>query len=69
MITEKLRNCNGFFTTRRYYDKDKEFSFNFRQRREAFINTDTRRFKIQTSGMDTPPSLAGPLQGLKKLRK
>ena len=29
-------------------DKDKEFLFNFRQWREAFINTDTRRFKIQT---------------------
>ena len=37
-------------------DKGKEFSFNFRQRREAFMNTDTRRFKIQTSDMP----LAGP---------
>ena len=36
-------------------DKDKEFSFNFRQRREAFTNTDTRRFKIQTSEMGPPP--------------
>ena len=37
-------------------DKDKEFSFNFRQRREAFTNTDTRRFKIQTSEMGPPMS-------------
>ena len=44
-------------------DKDKEFLFNFQQRREAFINTDTRRFKIQTSNMRPPPhpTLAGPL--------
>ena len=44
-------------------DKDKEVSFNFRQRRQAFINTDTRRFKIQTSDMGPPPPpppLAGP---------
>ena len=39
-------------------DKDKEFSFNFRQRREALINTDTRRFKIQTSDMGAPPGRA-----------
>ena len=39
-------------------DKDKEFSFNFRQRREAYINTDTRRFKIQTSDMGAPPGRA-----------
>ena len=41
-------------------DKDKEFLFNFRQRREAFINTDMRRFKIQTSDMKHPRPLAGP---------
>ena len=39
-------------------DKDEEFSFNFRQRREALINTDTRRFKIQTSDMGAPPGRA-----------
>ena len=55
-VIEKLQNCNGFFTTHRYppwlrFREDKQFSFNFRQRREAFINTDTRRFKIQTSDM------------------
>ena len=47
-------------------DKDKGFLFNFRQRREAFNNTDTRRFKIQMSnilGPQAPPPspLAGPL--------
>ena len=41
-------------------DKDKEFLFNFRQRREVFINTDMRRFKIQTSDMTHPRPLAGP---------
>ena len=41
-------------------DKDKEFSFNCRQRREALINTDTRRFKIQTSDMGAPPGRASP---------
>ena len=55
-VIEKLRNCNGFFTTHRYppwlrFREDKQFSFNFRERREAFINTDTRRFEIQTSDM------------------
>ena len=30
---------------------DKEFSFNFRRWHEAFLNTNTRRFKIQTSDM------------------
>ena len=39
-------------------DKDKEFSFNFRQRSEALINTDTKRFKIQTSDMGAPPGRA-----------
>ena len=46
-------------------DKDKEFSFNFQQQCEAFINTDTRRFKIQTSNMrdpPPPPTMAGPVQ-------
>ena len=47
MLTEKL-HCNGFFTEHRYplfldSNKDKEFLFNFQQRREAFINTDMRR--------------------------
>ena len=46
-------------------DKDKEFSFNFGQWREAFINTDRRRFKIRTSDMRhppfPPPPPAGPL--------
>ena len=42
-------------------DKDKEFSFNFRQRREAFTNTDTRRFKFQTSEMGPLPPL--PMSG------
>ena len=43
-------------------DKGKEFSFNFRRRRKAFIKTDTTRFKIQTSDMGPPPPLplAGP---------
>ena len=32
-------------------------------KRQAFINTDTRRFKIQTGDMGPPPpSLAGPLK-------
>ena len=46
-------------------DKDKEFSFNFRQRREAFTNTDTRRFKIQTSEMgplSPPPHVRGSIK-------
>ena len=44
-------------------DKDKEFSFNFRQRREAFTNTDTRRFKIQTSEMGPPaPHVRGSIK-------
>ena len=36
---------------------DKEFSFNFRRWHEAFLNTNTRRFKIQTSdmGQSLPP--------------
>ena len=37
--------------------------FNFQQRREAFINTDTRRFKIQTSDMallNPPTTSDGP---------
>ena len=63
MLTEKLQNCNGFFTTHRYLpflnsNKDKEFSFNLQQQCEAFINTDMGRFKIQTSGMG-PPSWQG----------
>ena len=48
-------------------DKGKEFSFNFRQWRKAFINTDTRRFKIQTSDMVPPPHThthTHPWQGL-----
>ena len=46
-------------------DKGKEFSFNFRQWRKAFINTDTRRFKIQTSDMGPPPPPPNhPWQGL-----
>ena len=38
-------------------DKDKGFLFNFRQRHEAFKNTDTRHFKIQMSNMgpQAPP--------------
>ena len=44
-------------------DKDKEFSFNFRQRREALINTDTRRFKIQTSDMGAPPPGRASING------
>ena len=36
-------------------NKDKEFSFNFRQRHEAFLNTDTRRFKISDERHGTPP--------------
>ena len=41
MLTEKLQNNNGFFTTHRHapflkFRQGKEFSFNFRQRREAF---------------------------------
>ena len=44
-------------------DKDKEFLFNFRQRREAFTNTDTRRFKIQTSEMGPPhPHVRGSIK-------
>ena len=45
-------------------DKDKEFLFNFRLWREALnaLNTDARRFKIQTSDMrHSPPLLVGPL--------
>ena len=42
-------------------DKDKEFLFNFRQQCEAFINTDMRCFKIQTSDMGPSPP---PQQGL-----
>ena len=35
--------------------KTREFSFNFRQRHEAFLNTDTRRFKISDERHGTPP--------------
>ena len=45
-------------------NKDKEFLFNSRQRREAFTNIDIRCFKIQTSDIGPPPPrppLAGPL--------
>ena len=48
-------------------DKDKGFLFNFRQRHEAFKNTDTRHFKIQMSNMgpQAPPSHPPhPWQGL-----
>ena len=45
-------------------DKGKEFSFNFRRWRKAFINTDTTRFKIQTSDMGPPPPPPHPWQGL-----
>ena len=48
-------------------DKDKGFLFNFRQRHEAFKNTDTRHFKIQMSNMgpQAPPSRPPhPWQGL-----
>ena len=31
-------------------------------KRQAFINSDTRRFKIQMGDMDPPPPLAGPLR-------
>ena len=63
MLTEKLQNCNGFFTMHRYppflnSNKDKEFSFNLRQQCEAFINTDMGRFKAQMSSMG-PPSWQG----------
>ena len=51
-VTEKLHDC----TTNS--DKDKKFLFNFRQRREALINTDKRRFKMQTSDMGAPPGRA-----------
>ena len=47
-------------------DRDKGLSFNLRQRREAFINIDTRRFKIQTSDMGPPPPPHPLRQGLVK---
>ena len=63
-LTDKLHNCNGFFTTHRYPPFLK-----FRQRQRIFVQfptatwsiniIDTRRFKIQTSDMGAP--LAGPL--------
>ena len=61
-----LRNCRNVMvslqriaiTLFQNSDKDKEFSFNFRQRREAFINTDTTRFKIQTTVMGPTPGRA-----------
>ena len=41
------------------------FRSNFRQWLEAFINTDTRRFEIQTNDMGPNPSTPAPLrQGL-----
>ena len=60
MVTEKLQNCNGFYGFKNL-DKDKEFSFNFRQRHDAFISTDAKRFKILTSNMgpSPPPSWEG----------
>ena len=35
--------------------EDKEFLFDCQQQHEAFINTDMRGFKIQTSDMGPPP--------------
>ena len=63
-LTEKLHNCNGFFTTHRYppflkLRQRQRIVVQFGQRREALINTDTRRFKIQTSDM-VAPAPAGP---------
>ena len=63
MLTEKLQNCNGFFTTHRYppflkFRQRERIFFNFQQWREAFINNDTKLFNTQTSDMG--PTLAGP---------
>ena len=57
LLTELLQNCNGFFTAHRHppFLKLRQF----RQRRETFINTDTRLFKIQTSDMGPPPHPPG----------
>ena len=65
LLAEKLHNCNAFLTTHRHppflnFEKDKQVSLNIRQRLEAFINTDTRSFKIQTSDMGPPLPPAGP---------
>ena len=67
MLTEKLQNCNGFFTMYRYppflnSNKDKEF--HLISDSNAFINTDMGRFKIQTSGMG-PPSWQGLILEIK----
>ena len=37
---------------------EKEFSFNFWQQCEAFINANMRRFKIRTSDMGPPTGMA-----------
>ena len=60
MLTKKSQNCNGFFTTHRYLpflnpDEDKEFAFNFCQRREAFINTDRDVLTFRRATWDLPP--------------
>ena len=68
-LTEKLHNCNGFFTTNRYPPFLK-----FRQRQRIFVQfptatwsiniIDTRRFKIQTSEMGDPPGRASSIANL-----
>ena len=60
MLPEKLQNCNASFTTIRYppFLKLRQRQRIFVQLPTAmwsiFINTDTRRFKIQTSDMGPP---------------
>ena len=73
MSTEKLQNCNGFFTTHLYppflkFRQSQEFSLSFRQQCEAFTNNDMRLFKTQTSdtGPPPPPPRAGPLNTVSK---
>ena len=70
MSTEKLQNCNGFFTTDRYppflkFRQSQEFSLSFRQQREAFTNNDMRLFKLRRATRDRPPR-AGPLNTVSK---
>ena len=60
ILTEKLQNCDGFVTMHCYlpflkFQSRQRIFVQFRQRHEAFINTYTRRFKIQTSDMRPPP--------------
>ena len=57
MLTEKLKNCNGFYPSfLKLRQRQRIFVqlSNFRPQCEAFINADTGRFDIQTGDMGPP---------------